>query len=51
MKRILHYLDEIAAQFQTGLATEHSYRAALQSLLEALLPSLTSSSSLAWGGA
>ena len=32
MQRILRYLKEIEAQRQTGLATEHSYRAALKAL-------------------
>lgn len=38
---IFQYLEKINKQFQTGNAREHSYRAALQNYLEALLPKIT----------
>jgi len=38
---IREYLTELNKQFQTGIATEHTYRPVLKSLLEALLPDLT----------
>ncbi len=36
-----NYIADVNAQFATGQAREHSYRPALQRLLEALLPKLT----------
>ncbi|HNR30224.1 MAG TPA: DNA methyltransferase, partial [Candidatus Hydrogenedentes bacterium] len=36
MQPVLHYLREIEEQLATGLATEHSHRAALQRLVHAL---------------
>ncbi len=38
MNPIQHYLDKISQRYQSGIATEHSYRGDLQSLLENLLP-------------
>ena len=35
------YIKELNAQFQTGKATEHSYRPALKELLQSLLPKMT----------
>ena len=35
------YFAEINGQYRTGNATEHSYRPALKTLLEALLPGVT----------
>ncbi|MCL1894855.1 MAG: hypothetical protein FWG02_11615, partial [Holophagaceae bacterium] len=35
------YLSEINRQYQTGRATEHTYRTPLQNLLVAMLPQLT----------
>jgi len=37
----LEYISKINAIYQTGQATEHSYRPALQAYLEALLPDIT----------
>lgn len=41
MKRVLNYLKEVERQWQTGQATEHSYRPALAMLLRELLPDVT----------
>ena len=35
---IAEYIAEIDRQYQTGVATEHTYRSALQQLLTAMLP-------------
>lgn len=35
------YLDQVRAKYASGRATEHSYRPALQSLLESIDPALT----------
>ena len=40
-KRLTEYVAEIAAQFATGAAREHSYRPALQRLLAAAIPRAT----------
>ena len=40
MTQIQHYLDKISQRYQTGKATEHSYRGDLQNLLENLLPDI-----------
>lgn len=37
----LEYIKELNAQYQTGKATEHSYRPALKELLQTLLPKMT----------
>ena len=41
MSEIDDYLKEIARQFATGAATEHSYRLALQQLLSSAIPRAT----------
>ena len=38
MSHFNEYLHKINKQFQSGLATEHSYRAPFQNYLDALLP-------------
>ena len=38
---ISEYIKELNAQYQTGKATEHSYRPALKELLQTLLPQMT----------
>jgi len=38
---IADYLDQVRAKYDSGQATEHSYRPALQSLFEAIDPSLS----------
>jgi hypothetical protein len=35
------YLDEVRSKFESGQATEHSYRPALQALFESIDPALT----------
>ena len=37
-KHIKQYLDQLARHYATGHATEHTYRPALQALLESLIP-------------
>lgn len=38
---IATYLDEVRAQFESGRATEHSYRPALYKLFQSIDPALT----------
>jgi predicted helicase len=40
MNPIQLYLDKVNQRYQTGIATEHSYRGDLQGLLETLLPDI-----------
>ncbi len=41
IQAVAQYIDEVAKQFSTGKATEHSYRPALAKLLGDLLPKFT----------
>ena len=41
IQAVAQYIDEVARQFSTGKATEHSYRPALAKLLGDLLPKFT----------